>query len=193
MPITLEGISMEDNYEDDYLTRRALIYTLNFTCKTFLFGPINNSSEGLIKKVQTDFYSDTTNLKTAPRQVRYQAVPVAVKDYNQDDTARTNEVFDDKVTSFGVNSSTPFAKGNFIQIDDEVMLISSINANRLTVKRGQYGTAIVPHDINIPVNAITIQDNEAIVDGDDFGFGVTKSEYADGQVFSVSQQTDAEL
>tara|TARA_B100000287_G_scaffold331699_1_gene316611 strand:+ start:11484 stop:12548 length:1065 start_codon:yes stop_codon:yes gene_type:complete len=193
MPITLEGISMEDNYEDDYLTRRALIYTLNFTCKTFLFGPINNSSEGLIKKVQTDFYSDTTNLKTAPRQVRYQAVPVAVKDYNQDDTARTNEVFDDKVTSFGVNSSTPFAKGNFIQIDDEVMLISSINANRLTVKRGQYGTAIVPHDINIPVNAITIQDNEAIVDGDDFGFGVTKSEYADGQVFSISQQTDAEL
>ena len=193
MPITLEGISMEDNYEDDYLTRRALIYTLNFTCKTFLFGPINNSSEGLIKKVQTDYYGDTANLKTAPRQVRYTAVPVAVKDYNADDTARTNEVFDEKKTSFGVNSATPFAKGNFIQVDEEVMLISSINSNRLTVKRGQYGTVIAPHDINIPVNAITIQDNEEIVEGDDFGFGETKSEYADGQVFSVSQQTDSDL
>ena len=29
---------MEDNYEDDFLTRRALVYTLNFTCKTYLFG-----------------------------------------------------------------------------------------------------------------------------------------------------------
>ena len=63
MPITLEGIQMEDNYEDDFLTRRALVYTLNFTCKTYLFSPINNSSEGLSKKLQTDYYTDTDNLK----------------------------------------------------------------------------------------------------------------------------------
>ena len=44
MPITLEGIQMEDNYEDDFLTRRALTYTLNFTSKTYLFGPIANNS-----------------------------------------------------------------------------------------------------------------------------------------------------
>ena len=37
MPITLEGIQMEDNYEDDFLTRRALVYTMTFTCKTYLF------------------------------------------------------------------------------------------------------------------------------------------------------------
>ena len=36
--ITLEGIQMEDNYEDDFLTRRALVYTMTFTCKTYLFG-----------------------------------------------------------------------------------------------------------------------------------------------------------
>ena len=34
MPITLEGIQMEDTYEDDFLQRRSLTYTLNFTCKT---------------------------------------------------------------------------------------------------------------------------------------------------------------
>ena len=44
MPITLEGIQMEDSYEDDFLQRRSLTYTLNFTCKTYLFGPINNLS-----------------------------------------------------------------------------------------------------------------------------------------------------
>ena len=41
IPITLEGIQMDDNYEGDFLTRRALIYTLNFTCKAYLYGPIN--------------------------------------------------------------------------------------------------------------------------------------------------------
>ena len=32
-----------------------------------------------------------------------------------------------------------------------------------------------------------------LVDGDDFGFGITKTEYTDGQVFSISQQTDSDL
>ena len=49
IPITLEGIQMDDNYEGDFLTRRALIYTLNFTCKAYLYGPINPTTDGLIK------------------------------------------------------------------------------------------------------------------------------------------------
>ena len=147
----------------------------------------------MIKKVQVDYTTDTANLKTAPRQVRYQAVPVAVKDYTSDDTARTNEVFNEKVTSFSVSSSTPFNKGDYIQIDEEKMLITSKSGQRLTVKRGEYGSTPVPHDIDIPIHAITIQDTEQIVDGDDFGFGETKTEFADGQVFSISQQTDSDL
>ena len=34
IPIVLEGISMQDDYEGDYTTRRSLIYTLRFTAKT---------------------------------------------------------------------------------------------------------------------------------------------------------------
>ena len=193
MPITLESINMEDNYEDDYLTRRALIYTLNFNCKTFLFGPINNSSEGVIKKVQTDYATDTANLKTAPRQVRYQAVPVAVKDYNTDDTARTNEAFDTKKTEFDVNNATPFAKGNYIQIDEEKMLIRSITGNRLRVRRGEFGSVVKPHDIDVPIHAITVQDDPYVIPGDDFGFGETRTDYADGSVYSVAQGRDSDL
>ena len=138
MPITLETIQMEDNYEDDFLTRRALIYTLNFTCKTYLFGPINNSSEGtsgLIKQVQADYYSDTSSIKTAPRQQRYTATPVAIKDYDQDGAAKTTEAFDTIKTEFNVNTAIAFRKGDYIQIDEEKMLISSITGNRIKVKR----------------------------------------------------------
>ena len=193
MPITLENIQMEDNYEDDFLTRRALTYTLTFNCKTYLFGPINNSSEGLIKKVQTDYYTDTSNIKIAPRQIRYEAVPTAVKDYNNDDTARTNEAFDTVKTEFDVNSGIAFRKGDYIQVDEEKMLVRSVTGNRLKVKRGQYSSVIQPHDINVPVNVINVQDNVLVVEGDDFGFGETKSEYADGSVFSSSQGRDSDL
>ncbi len=74
IPMVLDGISFDDQYEGDFATRRALIYTLSFTAKTYLFGPIADSTEGLIKKVQTDFYMDT-NTKTATREVRYTVTP----------------------------------------------------------------------------------------------------------------------
>ena len=39
-----------------------------------MFGPIAESSDGLIRKVQTDLYSDT-NTQTARREMRYVATP----------------------------------------------------------------------------------------------------------------------
>jgi len=74
IPIILDSIDFQDDYEGSFQTRRALIYTLRFTAKTYLFGPVAESSEGLIRKVQTDLYSDT-NTQTAKREVRYTAVP----------------------------------------------------------------------------------------------------------------------
>ena len=74
IPIVLDSVSFQDDYEGDFSTRRALIYTLQFTAKTYLFGPVAESSDGLIRKVQTDLYSDT-NTQTAKREVRYIATP----------------------------------------------------------------------------------------------------------------------
>ena len=74
IPIVLDSINFQDDYEGDFSTRRALIYTLNFTAKTYLFGPIAESSEGLIKKVQVDYYADT-NTKSTKREMRYTVTP----------------------------------------------------------------------------------------------------------------------
>ena len=74
VPVILDNVAFQDDYEGDFSTRRALIYTLNFTAKTYLFGPIAETTSGLIKKVQTDLYSDT-NTKKASREMRYTAVP----------------------------------------------------------------------------------------------------------------------
>ena len=74
IPVILDNISFQDDYEGDFATRRALIYTLNFTAKTYLFGPIAKTTDGLIKKVQTDLYTDT-NTQTAKREMRYTVTP----------------------------------------------------------------------------------------------------------------------
>ena len=83
VPLVLNNISFTDDYEGDFDTRRALIYTLDFTAKTYMFGPIADSTDGLIRKVQIDYYSDT-NTRTAKRVQRYRVESTAKKDYNED-------------------------------------------------------------------------------------------------------------
>ena len=83
VPMVLDSITFSDDYEGNFETRRALIYTLNFTAKTYMFGPIADSTEGLIRKVQVDYYSDS-NTQTAKREQRYTVKATAKKDYNED-------------------------------------------------------------------------------------------------------------
>ena len=84
IPIVLDSINFQDDYEGDFSTRRALIYTLGFTAKTYLFGPVAESSEGLIKKVQVD-YSANTDTKNSKREVRYTVTPDPVDAGPDDD------------------------------------------------------------------------------------------------------------
>ena len=83
VPMVLDSINFSDDYEGNFETRRALIYTLNFTAKTFMFGPVADSTDGLIRKVQLDYYTDT-NTRTASREMRYTVAAKAKKDYNDD-------------------------------------------------------------------------------------------------------------
>ena len=57
VPIILNDVNYEDSYSGDFTSRRAVIYTLNFTAKTYLFGPAN--TQKVIKEVQSDLYTDT--------------------------------------------------------------------------------------------------------------------------------------
>ena len=58
IPIVLQGVSMQDTYDGDFETRRALIHTLNFTLKGYLWGPIRKS--GIIKTANVMTHVDTS-------------------------------------------------------------------------------------------------------------------------------------
>ena len=72
VPVILNNIQYEDDYAGDFAQRRAVIYTLQFVVKTYLYGPVTEGK--IIKKVQTDMYS-TTDTVNAPRQMRYIVEP----------------------------------------------------------------------------------------------------------------------
>ena len=108
IPMILNSISQQDDYEGDFSTRRALIYTLSFTAKTFMFGHIAETPEGLIRKVQVDYYSDT-NTRTAKREQRYTVVPKPTKDYNEDNVIDTNDTpFIEPGDDFGFTETSSF-------------------------------------------------------------------------------------
>ena len=108
VPMVLNGIQQQDDYEGDFSTRRALIYTLSFTAKTFMFGHIADTPEGLIRKVQLDYYSDS-NTQTAKRVQRYTVVPKAKKDYNEDNVIDTaDEPFIEPGDDFGFTETSTF-------------------------------------------------------------------------------------
>jgi hypothetical protein len=84
IPIVLNSVAFQDDYEGDFSTRRALIYRLQFTAKTYLFGPIADNPEGLIRKVIVDNYADTDRT-TAKREMRYTVTPDPVNADPDDD------------------------------------------------------------------------------------------------------------
>ena len=71
VPIVLNSVNYQDTYDGAYNTRRAVIYTLNFTAKTYLYGPI--SQQKVIKSTQADMFTDTDT--TSKREQRIVITP----------------------------------------------------------------------------------------------------------------------
>ena len=72
VPVILNSIGYEDDYQGDFASRRAIIYTLSFTVKFYLYGPVTSSK--VIKTVQVDQYTDMPD-QTPKREQRYTVTP----------------------------------------------------------------------------------------------------------------------
>ena len=189
IPIVLESINYSDQYEGGFESRRTIIYTLSFTAKTYLFGPVADNPEGLIKKVDVDYYG-STNIKTAKRVQRYSATPLAKQNYDDDTATVLDGAISEKVTQFKVSATTDLAANQRIIIDTEIMKIRSISGQNITVFRGHDNTIAAKHEHNAAIGVLSATDNASIEFGDDFGFDEMTSFFADGKTSSPSQGID---
>lgn len=188
VPIVLDSVTFTDDYEGDFSERRALIYTLTFTAKTYLFGPVPDSSSGLIKKATIDY--STRKGKDFRREVRYSVTPRAVKDYTGDGITYLAENLDAKETLITVGDASGLAVDNRIYVDTETIKIKEIDGNNLVVLRGEDGTSAAEHVEGSTIDLIDTADNALIEIGDDFGFNETTSFYQDFKQYSPSQNKD---
>ena len=188
--VVLDSISFQDDYEGDFSTRRALIYTLQFTAKTYLFGPIADSTDGLIRKVQVDYYA-SVDRENAKRELRYTATPKALKDYNNDDSATLREPLTKTETRLSVSTSTNLAADDRIIINNEIMkVVEVVDGTTITVKRGYDGSTVTTHLENTSIDKLTAADDALVDVDDDFGFNENLYSFTDSRDYSPSRSID---
>lgn len=174
IPIVLENVTMQDDYEGDFSTRRVLLYTLRFTAKTYLFGPVSTATKDIIKTAKISYLtgSDLTN---TTREVVFTATPRATKNYTG--TTLTTLAKDVVTTDvlITVEDASSISTKTYLDIGDEEVYVTLKTGNVLTVERGKDGTTITSHLRGDPIKSITTADNALIEDGDDFGFSGSTS------------------
>lgn len=164
IPIILDGITMDDQYEGSFDTRRSLIYTLRFTAKTYLFGPVSDVSKDVIKKVSVGYVSNGV------RDITYSSEPRALKNYTGNILTNISQDINTQDNIINVNDATNIVAGTYVSIDNEELYIKSKAGNTLTVVRGSDNTPITEHVSGTAIKSITAADANLIPAGDDFGF-----------------------
>ena len=168
VPIILENVTFQDDYEGDFNSRRVLYYTLRFSAKTYLFGPVSTATKDIIKKTSVTYLSGDS--KSVQRDITYSVQPRAIKDYTGDVITTLTEDIAVDVVVIPVADASSISTKTYYDLGGEEVWVKSISGNKLTVERGKDGTTIKAHLKGDPVKGITDADDALIETGDDFGF-----------------------
>ena len=169
VPVVLENITMQDDYEGDFTSRRVLLYTLRFTAKTYLFGPASKATKDIIKKA-TVSYLTGTDTSNSTREIAYSVEPRAIKNYTGNAVTTLAEDITRAKTSFNVVDASGLTENTYVDLNGEEIFITKITSNKINVKRGQDGTTITDHVAGEEIFIIDAADTALIETGDDFGF-----------------------
>ena len=174
IPIILENVTMQDDYEGDLTTRRVLLYTLRFTAKTYLFGPVTSATKDIVKQVSVRYLAGGS--KSTERDITYSVKPRAVKDYTDDVVTNLAEDITAEAVTVNVDDGTKITLKKYIEVDGEEMYVTKITGNKINVKRGQDTSIAKAHVRGTGVKGIDYtarEDSDLVEFGDDFGFDGT--------------------
>ena len=125
IPVVLENITMQDDYEGDFSQRRVLLYTLRFTAKTYLFGPSSAATKDIIKKA-TVSYLTGTDLSNTTREKTYSVVPRAIKNYTGDPATTMAADITAATKTFQVADVSGLTAKSYVDLNGEQIFITKI-------------------------------------------------------------------
>ena len=174
IPIILNSINYSDDYEGSFDDKKITLITMQFTVKSYIFGPVG--TQGPIKKAKVDTTLDVDLTKT--RQIAYQVVPKAKTDKDQDGTTELAGAITARNLVIEVQDYSNIPTQSYIEIGNEVFYVKSkTSPNKLTVRRAQNGTTASAAAAGTKVDLIDAADDALLTSDDDFGFGETIAYY----------------
>lgn len=127
VPLVLVSVSSDDTYDGDYENRRALIWTLDFTMKCYLFGPIKTKK--IIKMANTNFFIDGFDSEIGSANVAsktYSFTPGLIPTANLAGTVSSSG---NTVTGNGTSFTTTMSVGNYIKANGQFKRVKTIANN----------------------------------------------------------------
>ena len=174
IPIVLNSITYSDDYEGSFDDKKITLITMNYTVKSYIFGPVGTA--GPIKKAKVDYHTDVD--LTSARQVQYQVTPKALTDKNKDGTTELAGAITTRNLTVEVLDYSNIPTQSYIEIGNEVMYVKSkTSPNKLSVRRAQNGTTAAAATSGTPVDLVDSADDALLTAGDDFGFSEMTSTY----------------
>lgn len=99
VPIILDSISFEDNYEESFDARRVVQYTLEFTMKLYYFGPVT-SGKVITKVIERDYINTDVSGAFTTTQIDGSGLVKEVKSYEPAFSGIANAVSNSNVVTF---------------------------------------------------------------------------------------------
>jgi hypothetical protein len=172
LPIILNSVSPDFDYEGDMLTTRTLIWTLTFTVRGYIFPPVDMSGNGVIRQANTGIWIDSTNISDGQK------------------------VYVDKANGYGVFTTGEVVRVNSKNIYGQVVYFSNNSTGTLIVEglnaplsendvlKGDYSNAEYTIDTVdfAPVKSVVITTQPDPVSAnvtDDYGFTETFTYWPD--------------
>lgn len=150
VPIILDSISFEDNYEESFDARRIVQYTLEFTMKLYYFGPVT-SGKVITKVIERDYINTDVSGAFTTTQIDGSGLVKEVKSYEPAFSSIANAVSNSNVVTFDS------------QIDNKVSIGDRVFGTNLSVDP-------TITFINGSLLEITLSENITIEDGTELFF-----------------------
>ena len=178
IPVILDSINMQDDYEGNFDTRRTMVYTMNFTAQTYLFGPVPQDSDGVIKRATID-YMTGGDVRSPRREMRYSVTPRATQDYNDDATTTLSEDISPDTATVKVADASSISVRTYISIGTEEFFVKSKSGNTLKSSSWTRWDCQTTTPLWRCCQSAHRADDALIEIGDDFGFNETTSFFQD--------------
>jgi hypothetical protein len=100
--IVLNDVDLDDSWDGEYANRRSIIWTFQFTAKSYIYGPFNQAD--IIRKAI--IYETVGDLEQSKRNAKFSYSPKALQDYDGDgEITPADDAFVTPDDDFGFNGT----------------------------------------------------------------------------------------